>query len=434
MPENEKKEPDIINHAERMYYVSDDEEQTSQRKPYRKNSLAGVLLPAAVLAFVVFAGSADTGSVNLFWEFVKKAAAELSCASAELTLLRIGNAAAGFTEKIEAELEWENISPSGGNNTVKTIIGDDAMMLSYGSRRMPSSDNEELFTSEDLLGAPSAEDASVAAEDGGSVTGSKITKVTYGYYTGESYLDLQGGGQLRNLTSLSNDEVYRNTIGGLPFSIELNADENSPQVLIMHTHTTECYEGDQSDYTYRTLDDSVNMVSVGDRMAQVLESRGIRVYHDVTVHDYPSYNGSYDLSRETVQKLLEEYPSIKVVLDIHRDAIERENGEIIAPYAEIDGIQSAQVMIICGCDDGTMGMPDCMQNLRTAAAFQESMESKYPGLTRPILYDYRKYNQDLSTGSLLIEIGGHANSHDEALAAAELSADAIADALIISAG
>ena len=165
-------------------------------------------------------------------------------------------------------------------------------------------------------------------------------------------------------------------------------------------------------------------------MTEVFESRGIRTYHDTTVHDYPSYNGSYDRSRVTVEDILEKYPSIKVVLDVHRDAIERESGEIIAPTVTVKGKKSAQVMIICGCDDGTMGMPDCMKNLRTASLFQQYMEKRYTGLTRPVLYDYRKYNQDLTTGSLLIEVGGHGNSLEQAVYAGELSAEGIADALI----
>ena len=172
------------------------------------------------------------------------------------------------------------------------------------------------------------------------------------------------------------------------------------------------------------------MAAVGDVMTEVFEKNGIRTYHDTTIHDYPSYNGSYDRSRVTVEGILEKYPSIKVVLDVHRDAIEREDGERIAPSVTVNGKSSAQVMIICGCDDGTMGMPDCMKNLRTAALFQQYMESNFSGLTRPVLYDYRKYNQDMTTGSLLIEVGGHANSLDQALYAGELTAQGISEALI----
>ena len=235
--------------------------------------------------------------------------------------------------------------------------------------------------------------------------------MTYGYMKGEAYIDLDIAGQVRNVTSVSNKQVLEESRLLPDFTVEKNSGDDLPQVLIMHTHATESYEPYERDFydasfNSRTTDRSMNMVAVGDRIAEQLEAAGIGVIHDGTLHDYPSYNGSYDLSRKTVQKYLEEYPSIKVVLDIHRDAIERESGERIAPVAEINGKNAAQVMIICGCDDGTMNMPNCMKNLRFACLLQRQMESDYPGLTRPVLFDYRKYNQDLTTGSVLIEMGG----------------------------
>ena len=131
------------------------------------------------------------------------------------------------------------------------------------------------------------------------------------------------------------------------------------------------------------------------------------------------------------EQYLAQYPSIKVVLDVHRDAIERENGTRCAPVCSIDGRQAAQVMIICGCDNGTsVQLPAWRQNLRFAAAWERSMEAKYPGLTRPVLFSYRFYNQDLTTGSLLIEIGGHGNNLNEALYAGYLAAQGLADALL----
>ena len=121
-----------------------------------------------------------------------------------------------------------------------------------------------------------------------------------------------------------------------------------------------------------------------------------------------------------VQQILEEYPSIKVCLDVHRDGIEREDGTRLAPVAEIEGREAAQLMIISGCDDGTMGMPDYMKNFHFACALQSALESDWQGLTRPILFDYRHYNQDLTTGSLLIEVGSHGNSITQAQYTGEL--------------
>ena len=149
-------------------------------------------------------------------------------------------------------------------------------------------------------------------------------------------------------------------------------------------------------------------------MAAQLNAAGVNTLHDTTLHDYPSYNGSYAKSNATVRSYLERYPSIKVVLDVHRDAIQRDDGTRVKPVADIGGMKAAQVMIICGADvDGNL--PNFKQNLRFASRWQDKMESMFPGLTRPVLFDYRYYNQDLTTGSLLIEMGGHANTLEEAI-------------------
>lgn len=321
------------------------------------------------------------------------------------------------------------------NNNISIIPEDDILMISYGSRRMPSSENEEIpVTEEDVTGGTEVSSSPLPYPYDANDNDGAISRITYQPGTGENYIDLPMAGQLRNVTSLSAEEIYENAVMEPDFSIKLNAPADEPQVLIMHTHTTESYEYLSRDYydndfQCRTTDNDMNVTAVGDIMTKVFEENGIRTLHDKTIHDHPSYNGSYDRSRETVSALLEKYPSIKVVIDVHRDAIERESGERIAPYAEINGKGCAQVMLICGCDDGTMNMPQCMKNLRTASLFQQYMENMYPGLTRPVLYDYRQYNQDLTTGSLLLEVGGHANSIDEAVYAGQLSAEAIAAAL-----
>ena len=111
--------------------------------------------------------------------------------------------------------------------------------------------------------------------------------------------------------------------------------------------------------------------------------------------------------------------------------LQTESGSRYAPVCTVDGRQAAQVMIICGCDNGTtVQLPGWRQNLRFAAAWERSMEGMYPGFTRPVLFSYRFYNQDLTTGSLLIEIGGHGNNLNEALYAGYLAAQGLADALL----
>lgn len=415
----------------RIYHVP--REQSENRSRPRSRSTAICIAGAVILAVWTGIPSAS--------EDISAAAgavlARVCEASARVELMSMTDTLSPLFEAVQKNEALPNeFSSSDHTNNSGTLIlsGDDSLMLSYGSRRMPSSANEELIV-DDLLPMPSGNDrATLPYPDDLSGNDGKISFITYERASGENYIDLPMGGQIRNVTSLSNEEIYENALLAPDFDIKLDAPEDEPQILIMHTHTTESYEPYARDhydenYLCRTTDSSKNMVAVGDAMAAVFESRGIRTLHDTTIHDHPSYNGSYDRSRETVTAILEKYPSIKVVLDVHRDAIERADGERIAPTAEINGKSAAQVMLICGCDDGTMGMPDCMKNLRTASFFQQHMESKYSGLTRPVLYDYRQYNQDLTTGSLLIEVGGHANSLDQAVYAGELSADAIADAL-----
>ena len=250
---------------------------------------------------------------------------------------------------------------------------------------------------------------------------------------GERYLPC-GAGTIKNCTALSRGELL-DVIGqpGLPFAIEKNSAE--PQVLIMHTHTTESYESAARSWydpaaTSRTTDPAANVVAVGTAMAEELNRAGIRTIQDTTLHDYPNYNGSYARSNQTVRGILAEHPGIKVVLDVHRDAIIRQDGTWIKPVADVPGTgPCAQVMIICGADQGG-NLPRFRENLRFAARWQEAMWQQVPGLARPVLFDYRYYNQDLTTGSLLLEVGGHANTLEEAVNAGRLAGKALAQSLL----
>ena len=244
--------------------------------------------------------------------------------------------------------------------------------------------------------------------------------------TGISYprfIDLKNGGQVRNCTELPNSTLIAESEKPLSFSLDKNSDQ--PQILIYHTHTTESFEPYARDFydssfASKTTDMTKNVVGVGDRICEQLDKAGIAYVHDTLVHDYPSYNEAYASSRKTVKEILAKYPSIKICLDIHRDGIQRQDGTRIAPVTQISGKQAAQIMIISGCDDGTMGMPDYLQNFRLASKLQSQIESDWKTLTRPVLFDYRHYNQDLTTGSLLIEVGSHGNSIDQVMYSGEL--------------
>lgn len=260
----------------------------------------------------------------------------------------------------------------------------------------------------------------------------KVTETQYSAAEGGTYVAFKNT-IIKNCTHHSAEKIK--SMLETTHTLSLKTGFEKPQILLYHTHATEGYESSDSGFfdtsgTWRSTDPDENMISVGDVLTSVLSEKGIFVIHDGTMHDDPSYKGSYQRSAVTISKHLEENPEIEICLDIHRDAIEPSASEIIKPTAVINGRKAAQIMIISGCDDGTMNMPDYWENLRFAAALGNKIEELYPGLCRPILFDYRKYNMDLSPGLLLIEIGATGNTLEEAKYSAELLGNALAELLI----
>lgn len=153
------------------------------------------------------------------------------------------------------------------------------------------------------------------------------------------------------------------------------------------------------------------MIRIGDEMAAVLSQYGISVLHDRQIHD-TDYNSAYDKSYSSAAAYLEQYPSISFVLDVHRDAISDAEGRQYKVVSQEDP-RAAQVSIVMGSSYDSW-----MDNLRLAAAVQGHLLEQHPTLMRPIILRYYGYNQSLSTGSMLVEIGAAGNSLDEAVYAA----------------
>lgn len=211
--------------------------------------------------------------------------------------------------------------------------------------------------------------------------------------------------------------------------------ENSKkvQVLIYHTHTSESYLDCDvgyyySDYYPRTSDSRYNVTRVGDEITNELQKAGIGVVHDTTIHD-TSYNGSYARSRATVEKYLKKYPDIKVTLDIHRDSI-GDSKYKVKPTFTYKGKKGAQIMIMSGYNAyEDFNFPDWNYNLRFALRIQQTCESKYGGMTRPMNFGNFAYNMNINTGSLLIEVGTDSNTLDEAMYSGKLLGKALAEVL-----
>ncbi len=213
-----------------------------------------------------------------------------------------------------------------------------------------------------------------------------------------------------------------------PLSWDLTGD--GPRVLIVHTHATEAYTQTpdtqyEEDAAYRTLNNQYNMVSIGEEVARVLTQGGIQVLHDKTWHDYPSYNGSYDNARATIQEYLVQYPTIQLVLDIHRDASDAQDGSQLTTCAAVGGQKASQLMVVVGTDAAGNHHPDWQSNLALGLKLSAVLEREDPGVTRPVSLRASRFNMDLCPGSLLIEVGAAGDTHDQAILAANALARGI---------
>lgn len=246
-------------------------------------------------------------------------------------------------------------------------------------------------------------------------------RVTECFFTTNGSTVSVGNVHIKNTTSKTPDFASL-----LKDGISIDApDLSKPTVLIFHTHTTESYlMADNgvfySDYQTRSEDPSRNMVRVGNEICRRLEEAGIGVIHDTNIYD-ATYNGAYARSRKAVLEYLDKYPSIKVVLDVHRDAVYTTETDHLKPVCEINGKKSAQVMIITGADGGPVAsFPHWEDNLKFALALQKRVQSEYEGLMKPVYFCNRRYNMDVTPCSLLLEFGSDANTLDEAVYAASM--------------
>lgn len=216
------------------------------------------------------------------------------------------------------------------------------------------------------------------------------------------------------------------------FAAEMSGE--GPQILILHSHGSEGYTppaGEEVVWSgnLRTTDSRYNVVGVGDAMAEVFSAAGISVIHDRTLYDYPSYNDAYDRSLAAIQSYLAQYPSIRFVLDVHRDAIEDADGNQYKVVSSVEEGTSAQLTLVVGSDGGGLSHPNWKENLKLAVALQDNILQQYPTLMRPLLLRNSRYNQHATTGSLLVEVGAAGNSPDEAELAGRLFAEKMVEVL-----
>lgn len=263
----------------------------------------------------------------------------------------------------------------------------------------------------------------VATGSGATVKGKIIEKFISPYTAKNSYNNVY----LKNSTDLDVD-IKSLLNAKLGFKVQKN---DKPQVLILHTHATESYMTDSADhytdaYTSRSQDNANNMVVLGKIVADRLNASGIKTIHDTTLHDYPSYNESYSRAAKTINSYKSKYDSIKIVIDLHRDAIAANDTDKVKLTADIDGKKAAQIMLVMGSQSGNVtNFPNWKENLKLAFKLQQTVEVMYPSLARSLSLMPKNYNESLTTGSMLIEIGTDGNTLEEAKYSAELLSNAL---------
>lgn len=240
-------------------------------------------------------------------------------------------------------------------------------------------------------------------------------------------LSEKGVGYINDFSDSCNPDLE--SIMGIDVSSVISSSE--PLVLILHTHATEAYTADGVTYYSpsnstdpRSNDPTKTVVSLGALLAQRLNTLGIPTLHCDIMHDSASYDAAYANSAETIARYLAEYPSIKYVIDLHRDSVELSNGDIVKPVVEVNGLAAAQVMCVVG--SGVDGASRWEGNLALAQKLRAGVGEGNASLCRPTYFSDKGYNQQLSTYSLLLEIGASGNTLDEAKLAVEQIAPALA--------
>ena len=316
---------------------------------------------------------------------------------------------------------------------------------SAGTEEVPAADGAaeegstaEETTAEDSSPAEDGPEEEQAPDSSADSEGSGAEEETEGEAEAPSPDGAQEYSVLPAPEDISGDQLeLTNSTDGIELSlgdylareVNLSLSSEGPQILIMHTHGTEAYtmaDGDnyvESD-SARTTDENYNMIRVGEEMKNVFESMGLSVVHDTSLYDYPRYTGSYSRSLDGIEAYLEQYPTISVVLDVHRDALIGNDGTAYKVTDTIDGETVAQVMLVVGSNDGGLDHPNWEENLTLAAHIQARMMGIHSSFPRPINLRSQRFNQHMTPASLLVEVGTSGNTLREALAGARYFAQA----------
>ncbi len=220
----------------------------------------------------------------------------------------------------------------------------------------------------------------------------------------------------------------------LSFSAARFPRSKDPTILIYHTHTTEAYFPTMDDSyvpsaPWRTKENTKNVCAVGERLKKILEEEyGYTVLHDTTDHEPPALSTSYERSEQTIYSYLAKFPSIRILIDLHRDAY-GEEPEAPTDTVRLNGTDSARLMLVVGKGDSFEETPYYKVNMDFASKITNHLTEIHPGLARPVRVKAGRYNQHIVPYSILIEAGHNANTLQQTLAAMPYLAESIAYAI-----
>ncbi len=214
-------------------------------------------------------------------------------------------------------------------------------------------------------------------------------------------------------------------------SMKIDTETDGPKVLIYHTHSQEEF----ADST--PGDPATSIVGIGDYLTELLNAKGIETIHDTGVYDIIDgkldRSNAYEYAGKAVSKILEENPTIEVLIDLHRDGV-AEGTHLVT---EVNGKPTARIMFFNGLsrsrtngDIDYLPNPYIQDNLAFSLQMQIAAEKNYPGFVRHIYLRAYRYNLHLMPKSLLIEAGAQTNTVAEMKNAMEVLSEMLCDVLL----
>jgi len=299
-----------------------------------------------------------------------------------------------------------------------------------GSEEVPGTEDTEKVPDPQEPVTVAENENEAEAEYGEEMSEFPIQEISVKPASTAGYLEADGV-LVKNSTGYDVDVGYL-----LKRPLPYNLTSKGAQVLIIHSHGSEAYTEpglttyDPETDSNRSKDPALSVVRVGDEIAKVIEEAGIEVIHDKTMYDLPNFNKSYEASLEGIKKHLKENPSIKVIIDVHRDAMVTDKGVKYKPVAEFGGEKCAQVMLVMGTGENGLSHEYWKENLKLALRLQKRMNDESPGLARPIDLRKDRFNQHATMGSMLVEVGSSGNTLEEAINGGRRFAEALAAELV----